>query len=259
MTDTILRGIILVQTLGFGAAFVFHLLKKRKPGTLFWIGAEICAVTLVIHNFLVNGYVPFVSMYQILTFAAALFGAVYLYIAYFREGAWASPYFIGCSLIVSVGLCFMDIADVWQFPPALRSPWFLPHILVYVISYILAAAAFAMTVTKFFVRGDKLRVKQLDNGIYDCVCVLFPCMTAGMLFGAVWANEVWGAFWGWDIKECWALVTWLMFMTWLHFRRTPKLAKFRDLLLIAGFVCVIVTFFFVNGMTAADTSMHTYN
>ncbi len=259
MSDTILRTVILVQTVCFGAAFVLYLFGKRKTGIPFWILAEVCAVTLVGNNFLVNGYVPFVSMYQILTFAAALFGAVYLYCALLRDGRWSAPYFIGCSLVVSVGLCFMDIADVWQFPPALRSPWFLPHILVYVISYLMAAAAFAMTVTKFFVRGDKLRLKQLDGGIYDCVCVLFPCMTMGMLFGAVWANEVWGAFWSWDIKECWALVTWLMFMTWLHIRRNPGMTKFRDAVMIAGFVCVIVTFFFVNGMNAAETSMHTYN
>ena len=259
MTDSVLRSIIFVQTFCFGTAFVLHLLKKRITGSFFWILAELCAVTLVIHNFLANGCVPFVSIYQILTFSAALFGAVYLYIAYFRDGRWTAPYFIGCSLTVSVGLCFMDIADIWHFPPALRSPWFLPHILVYVIAYIMAAAAFAMTVTKFFVRNDPVRKKQLDGGIYDCVCVLFPCMTMGMLFGAVWADEVWGAFWSWDIKENWALVTWLMFMTWLHIRRSVGLSKFRDVLLIAGFVCVIVTFFFVNGMNAADASMHTYN
>ena len=259
MSDTILRAVIFVQTVCFGTALILHLSGKRKIGRILWILAEICAVTLVANNFLVNGYVPFVSMYQILTFAASLFGAVYLYCAFLRDAQWSAPYFIGCSLVVSVGLCFMDIADVWQFPPALNSPWFLPHILVYVISYLMAAAAFAMTVTKFFVRGDKLRVKQLDGGIYDCVCVLFPCMTMGMLFGAVWANEVWGAFWNWDIKECWSLVTWLMFMTWLHIRRNPGLAKFRDAVMIAGFVCVIVTFFFVNGMNAADTSMHSYN
>ncbi len=259
MTDLLLRIIIIIATVFYTAAFVLYLLKKTKPGAIFWLLAEAGSVTLVIHNFLVNDYVPFVSMYQVLTFASALFGAVYLYMAFLRDGAWAAPYVIGCSLILSLGLCFMDIASVWQFPPALRSVYFVPHILMYVISYIMAAAAFAMTVTKFFVRNDPLRKKQLDGGIYDCVCVLFPFMTAGMLCGAVWANEVWGAFWSWDIKECWALVTWLMFMTWLHIRRDAGLAKFRDALLIAGFACVIVTFFFVNGMNAAATSMHTYN
>ncbi len=259
MTDYILRIIIILATVFYAAAFVLYLLKKRKPGAVFWILAEAGSVTLVVNNFLVNDYVPFVSMYQVLTFASALFGAVYLYMAFLRDGAWAAPYVIGCSLILSMGLCFMDIASVWQFPPALRSVYFVPHILMYVISYIMAAAAFAMTVTKFFVRNDPLRQKQLDGGIYDCVCVLFPGMTMGMLFGAVWANEVWGTFWSWDIKECWALVTWLMFMTWLHIRRNPGMAKFRDAVMIAGFVCVIVTFFFVNGMNAADTSMHTYN
>ena len=259
MSDTTLRTIIILATVCYASAFVLYLLKKTKPGAAFWILAEAGSVTLVVNNFVVNDYVPFVSMYQVLTFASALFGAVYLYMAFLRDGKWAAPYVIGCSLIVSMGLCFMDIHSVWHFPPALRSVYFVPHILMYVISYTMAAAAFAMTVTKFFVRKDELRLKQLDGGIYDCVCVLFPFMTAAMLCGAVWANEVWGAFWSWDLKECWALVTWLIFMTWLHFRRSPKLSKYCGILLILGFASVIVTFFFVNMMNAAGTSMHTYN
>ena len=259
MSDTTLRTIIVLAAVCYASAFVLYLLKKTKPGAVFWILAEAGSVTLVVNNFVMNDYVPFVSMYQVLTFASALFGAVYLYMAFLRDGAWAAPYVIGCSLIVSMGLCFMDIHSVWHFPPALRSVYFVPHILMYVISYIMAAAAFAMTVTKFFVRNDPLRKKQLDGGIYDCVCVLFPFMTAAMLCGAVWANEVWGAFWSWDLKECWALVTWLIFMTWLHFRRSPKLSKYCGILLILGFASVIVTFFFVNMMNAAGTSMHTYN
>ncbi len=259
MSNAILRFIIILATACYASAFVLYLSKKTKPGAVFWLLAEAGSVTLVANNFIVNDYVPFVSMYQVLTFASALFGAVYLYMAFLRDGKWAAPYVIGCSLVISMGLCFMDINSVWHFPPSLRSVFFIPHILVYVISYIMAAAAFAMTVTKFFVRRDEMRLKQLDGGIYDCVCVLFPCMTMGMMFGAVWANEVWSAFWSWDLKECWALVTWLIFMTWLHFRRSPKLAKYRDILVILGFASVIVTFFFVNRMNAAEPSMHTYN
>ncbi len=259
MTNEILRLIILLSVLFYGSALVLYLVKRPNIGKISWILAEILSVTLVANNFIVNGYVPFVSMYQLLTFAAAMFGVVYLYIAYLRGERWTAPYFLGCSLVVSVGLCFMDITSVWHFPPALRSPWFVPHIFVYVLAYILSATAFAMTVTKIFVRHDTEKLRQLDGGIYDCVCVLFPCMTMGMLFGAIWANEVWGAFWGWDIKECWSLVTWLVFMTWLHVRRCPAFKKSGDVLIVLGFVCVIVTFFFVNGMNASANSLHTYN
>ncbi|MGN1346927.1 MAG: cytochrome c biogenesis protein CcsA [Eubacteriales bacterium] len=259
MSESLLRCLIAGSAVLYAAALLLFLTNRQKSGRWIWLLAEILSVTLVVNNFVVNGYVPFVSMYQLLTFAAALFGAVYLYLSFLRDAKWSAPYFIGCSLVVSVGLCFMDIRSVWHFPPALRSVWFVPHILVYVISYLMAAAAFAMTVTKWFVRDDPVRIRRLDGGIYDCVCVLFPCMTMGMLFGAVWANEVWGAFWSWDIKECWSLVTWLMFMTWLHVRRSARLSGLRDVLLAAGFVCVVVTFFFVNGMAAAGTSLHTYN
>lgn len=259
MTNPFLRTLIVLSAIFYGGALLLYLVKRPKPGKIVWLLAEVLSGILVANNFVVNGYVPFVSMYQLLTFAAAMFGAVYLYIAVFRDGKWTAPYFLGCSLVVSIGLCFMDIASVWHFPPALCSPWFVPHIFVYVLAYILAAAAFAMTVSKWFVRRDPERLKQLDGGIYDCVCVLFPCMTMGMLFGAVWANEVWGAFWSWDIKECWSLVTWLVFMTWLHARRDKIFRKTGDVLIVLGFVCVIVTFFFVNGMNASANSLHTYN
>ncbi len=254
MSDALLHTIIYIATALYAVAFVLYLCKRRG-GAVAWLLAELCSITLVINNFVVNEYVPFVSMYQVLTFASAVFGGVYLYMAYLRDGKWTAPYIIGCSLVISLGLCFMDIEAVWHFPPALRSVYFIPHILMYVIAYIMAAAAFAMAVVKLCVR-DVSRRKQLDGGIYDCVCVLFPCMTAGMLLGAVWANEVWGAFWSFDIKECWALTTWLLYMTWLHFKRTERS---RDILIFVGFISVIVTFFFVNGMTAASSSLHTYS
>ena len=46
----------------------------------------------------------------------------------------------------------------------------------------------------------------------------FPLLTAGILSGAVWANEAWGSYWSWDPKEVWALITWLVFAVYLHAR-----------------------------------------
>lgn len=259
MSEVFLRAVIYVSTAMYAAALIFHVLDLRRLGVPLFITAEVGSVFLVVYNFIANDYVPFVSMYQVLTFVTVILGAIYFCMGYLRNEKWTAPYIIACSLVFSVGLCFMDINAVWQFPPALRSVFFVPHILLYIIAYSMAALAFAMTVTKLFYRGNSGRIARLDCGIYDCVCVLYPCMTAGMLFGAIWANEVWGAFWSYDIKECWSLTTWLMFTSWLHLRRDSRFAKYRDILIILGFAAVIVTFFFVNGMSGATGSMHTYN
>jgi ABC-type transport system involved in cytochrome c biogenesis permease subunit len=48
--------------------------------------------------------------------------------------------------------------------------------------------------------------------------VRFSILTIGIISGAVWANEAWGAYWSWDPKETWALITWLVFAIYLHSR-----------------------------------------
>lgn len=261
MSPSVLKTIIIISTVLYAAALLLWCVKKPKLSLGVWLGAGLCSFVIVVNNFVVNHYVPFVSMYQILTFSAMLFSVVYVYIRVFRSGAWTAPYFIGCSLIVSMGLCFMDAQAVWHFPPALNSPWFIPHILLYVISYIMAAVAFLMMLSKYCMKKEARleSASRINGGIYDCVCVLFPCMTMGMFFGALWANEVWGGFWSWDIKEIWALVTWLVWMCWLHFRRSKNLRRYSDILVAVGFVCVIVTFFFVRIMDTSGSSMHTYS
>jgi len=256
MTPVLLKTIIIISTVLYGASLVLWNLKKQKAALCGWSAAWVCSLIVVVNNFIVNHYVPFVSMYQILTFSTILFALVYLYTRYCRNGAWTAPYFIGCSFVVSMGLCFMDAQAVWHFAPALNSPWFTPHIFLYLISYVMGAAAFMMMLVKLL--GKSEDTGRIDGGIYDCVCVLFPCMTAGMFFGALWANEVWGGFWGWDIKEIWALVTWMVWMCWLHFRRSAGLRKYCDLLLAVGFVCIIITFVFVRFMNTADASLHAY-
>ncbi len=258
MSPILLKTFIIISAALYASSLVLWNLKKQRCGLLLWSAAWLVSLTVVVNNFIVNHYVPFVSMYQILTFSAVLFGLVYLYVRFCRDGAWTAPYFMGCSLVVSVGLCFMDAQAVWHFAPALNSPWFIPHILLYLISYVMGAAAFVMMLVKLCGKKTPVDVSRIDGGIYDCVCVLFPCMTAGMFFGALWANEVWGGFWGWDIKEVWALVTWLVWMCQLHFRKSPRLRKYTDFLTAVGFACIIVTFVFVRFMNPADTSLHAY-
>ena len=67
----------------------------------------------------------------------------------------------------------------------------------------------------------KLKLLQsLDNWSYRIIGLGFPFLTIGIIAGGVWANEAWGSYWSWDPKETWALVTWIVFATYLHSRIT---------------------------------------
>ena len=63
-------------------------------------------------------------------------------------------------------------------------------------------------------------LESIDNLSYRTISFGFPLLTVGIISGAVWANEAWGSYWSWDPKETWALVTWIVFATYLHSRIT---------------------------------------
>ena len=101
--------------------------------------------------------------------------------------------------------------------PALQSPWFIPHVTVYMFSYSFLGCAFLLALVGLFKpKADVM--PAADTLIYIGMAFL----TVGMLSGALWAKEAWGHYWSWDPKETWALVTWLSYMMYIHLRLLGK-------------------------------------
>lgn len=258
MSPTLLKLIALFAAIFYYSALVTELYKKKCPvllSRILWGVGFALNTTLVVNNYLLNGYVPFVSMYQVLTFLGMCFLPIWLLMRYARGGGWMAPYFMFAAGFVMTGLCFMDATSVWEFAPALQSPFFIPHVLVYMISYCMGAVAFIIAVLSYFKKGDDL--VRYENGVYDCITIVFPFMTMGMFFGSIWANEIWGHFWSWDTKENFSLVTWSLYMLYLHFRRNPKLKKYARIFALIGFVGIIFTFLFANVFNTG--SVHAYS
>ncbi|WP_396124657.1 c-type cytochrome biogenesis protein CcsB [Acaryochloris marina] len=89
--------------------------------------------------------------------------------------------------------------------------------------------------------------ESLDNMSYRMIGLGFPLLTVGIIAGAVWANEAWGAPWSWDPKETWALITWLVFAAYLHARITRGWQGRRPAYLATGgFFVVWVCYLGVN-------------
>lgn len=89
--------------------------------------------------------------------------------------------------------------------------------------------------------------ESLDNLSYRMIGLGFPLLTVGIIAGAVWANEAWGAPWSWDPKETWALITWLVFAAYLHARITRGWQGRRPAYLATGgFFVVWVCYLGVN-------------
>ncbi len=99
---------------------------------------------------------------------------------------------------------------------------------------------------------------KLDTISYRTILFAFPMMTFVILTGAVWAHFAWGRYWGWDPKETWSLITWLVYAFYLHSRHILKWSKERSAIIaVIGFAVVIFTYIGVNlGLTGSG--LHVY-
>jgi cytochrome c-type biogenesis protein CcsB len=98
--------------------------------------------------------------------------------------------------------------------------------------------------------------QTLDRIAYRTTIFAFPVFGFGVIFGAIWAEEAWGRYWGWDPKETVSFVAWVIYAAYLHARST---AGWRDRkaawINVAGFVAMVFNLFFVNLVTVG---LHSY-
>ena len=142
--------------------------------------------------------------------------------------------------------------------PALQSPWFAPHVIVYMFSYAMLGAATLMAIYLLLIRktAGEVDMDITDNLVY----VGLAFLTIGMLFGALWAKEAWGHYWAWDPKETWAAITWLCYLVYLHFRKArPAEWRAACWMLLFAFVCLQLCWWGINYLPSAQGhSVHTY-
>ena len=162
--------------------------------------------------------------------------------------------------------------------PALQSPWFAPHVIVYMFSYALLGAATLMSIYILFScrhsrldrdpsvarDGDRKGAESPEHEMNitdNLVYVGLAFLTFGMLFGALWAKEAWGHYWAWDPKETWAAITWLCYLLYMHFRKvSPKDWRKSCWILLLAFVCLQICWWGINYLPSAQgLSIHTYN
>ena len=186
---------------------------------------------------------------------------------------WSYKRLLPMAALIVVALAivsyFIPIFRSTKLVPALQSPWFTPHILVYIICYSLMGVAAVTAIWTLAVsylpktksqkpNTDSQKPKAtLDNLVY--VGLIF--MTFGMMFGAFWAKEAWGHYWSWDPKETWAAITWFSYLIYIHYRQLPRQnSRLALWLLILSFILLQMCWWGINYLPSAQgISIHTYN
>jgi cytochrome c-type biogenesis protein CcsB len=173
-------------------------------------------------------------------------------------------------------LILLTVSGQWLYThaapvmPALQSYWLPIHVSVVSLGsgvFLVAGVAsilFLLKMSRFGNGGGALaRVIQrlpdgqtLDRIAYRTTIFAFPVFGFGVIFGAIWAEEAWGRYWGWDPKETVSFIAWVVYAAYLHARST---AGWRDrkaaYINVVGFVAMVFNLFFINLVTVG---LHSY-
>ncbi len=151
--------------------------------------------------------------------------------------------------------------------PVLKSYWLIIHVATLTISYGFLGLGFILAIMNLFIyliknknnfENLELVISIITNVIEMLLIIGLVLATLGTFLGAVWANESWGKYWGWDAKETWALIIVITYSIVIHMRFIPKLnGKFAfNVASVLGFSSVLMTFIGVNYYLSKG--MHSY-
>lgn len=209
---------------------------------------------------LAAGRVPWGNMYEFAITGSFLVAVAFLLLMRRYDLRTFAVWITGV-LLLTVGLA-VTVLYIPAAPlvPALRSPWLVIH----VAAATLAAAFFTIgmvAASLYVVRdvADKRGVSTgrvvsrlpdtatLDRISYRVIAFGFPIWTFAVVAGAIWAEYAWGRYWGWDPKETWSLITWIVYAAYLHARTTAGWRGRRAAVIsLVAYSTLIFNFFGVN-------------
>jgi cytochrome c-type biogenesis protein CcsB len=214
--------------------------------------------------------VPWGNMYEFTLTATLVVTLGYLVLYRRFELSWLSPVVTGFVLVTLMIDVLLLYTPVVPLRDALQSPWLVIH----VIAAIIATGAFTiggMCSALYLVKERWPNTREggylsrlpdlagLDRMAYRTQAFAFPVWTfAALIAGPIWAEHAWGRYWGWDPKEVWAFITWVVYAAYLHARATAgwkgRAAAIVALIGLATlwFNFVGINFFFGSG------SQHSY-
>lgn len=216
--------------------------------------------------------VPWGNMYEFAI--AGAFGVTAIYLVLLRKYSlrWLGVFVTGFAVVVLMLSVLLLYVPAGPLVPALHSYWLVIHVVAAVIAtgaFTVGAMASALYLVKARVeaRGDGPRTgylarlpksSVLDRVSYRMHAFGFPVWTfAALIAGPIWAEYAWGRYWGWDPKEVWAFITWVVYAAYLHARATAGWrGKGAAVIALIGFATLMFNFV---GINLFGSGLHSYS
>jgi len=175
-------------------------------------------------------------------------------------GRWSYPWLSAFSnlmaaVFVVINLVRPEIHSI-TLMPALQSPFFIPHVTAYILSYSLMGVA---TITAVIQLKKPKPEPGLDRFLDNVTLIGFGFLMIGLLTGAIWAKEAWGHYWSWDPKETWAFITASAYLLFIHLRLRDPRPRLTLTVLPVAFILLMITWLGVSFLPSAQGSVHVYS
>ena len=231
-------------------------------------------VLAILTRGLAEDRVPWGNMYEFIS-AFTCMAVLVLVAACLIYRAYYLGLFVLLPVVLALGLDLtMVYTPAGELVPALQSYWIAIHVTAMIIA--IGLFIFGAVVTTLYLLADRSERRLaaglpspssgvlrylpgpvvLDRLSYRSILFGFPVWTFGVMAGAIWADHAWGRYWGWDPKETWSFITWVVYAMFLHARATAGWRGKRAAYIhLTGFVCLM---FNVVGVNLFITGLHSY-
>lgn len=230
-------------------AIVSVISKRRLPAAVLAGCGSAIFMTFIVGVWISLGRPPLRTMGETRLWFSLFLSLIGLVVYLRWRYRWVLPF--GCLMAVmfaSINI-FKPEIHTEELMPALRSPWFVPHVIVYMFSYAVMGIATILAIrilwlTRRSAAGSAPATGATTPATVDATASpLSPSLqgdlrlcdtlvrmgwgfiTMGIVMGALWAKQAWGDYWTWDPKETWAAATWLSYLLYMHLRQGSALSS----------------------------------
>ncbi|THG31143.1 c-type cytochrome biogenesis protein CcsB [Naasia lichenicola] len=245
-------------------------LRPGKEGVSLRVGVALSILGFVLHlaadvlRGIAAARVPWANMYEFSMTGTLIIMGIFLVAVIRKDLRFLGAVITGLVLIL-LGISTVGFrVDVVPLPPALQSYWLVIHVMVAILATGFFTLSFALSVVQLLqarreglgssARAVKLRLlasvpasESLERSAYRVAIVGFILWTFTLMAGAIWAEHAWGRYWGWDTKEVWTFVIWVIYAAYIHARATRGWRGSHSAwLAIIGYSAVLFNFGVVN-------------
>ncbi|GAA4171019.1 c-type cytochrome biogenesis protein CcsB [Gryllotalpicola koreensis] len=208
--------------------------------------------------------VPWANMWEFSLTGTLVIVGIFLLANLRWDIRWIGTFIMGLVCVLLMIAQVRYYVPVVPLPPALQSYWLVIHIMVAILGTAFFALGFALSAAQLAQNWRERRealslppvapfLKTLPNALtlenlsYRVNIIGFICWTFTLIAGAIWAEKAWGRYWGWDTKEVWTFIIWVIYAGYIHARATRGWRGSRSAWLsIVGFAAVMFNFGIVN-------------